>query len=211
MMARTPDTISAAVLDLCRQINPAATPSYIVITPEPDCEPNDCFQCTRRKVARDGGRIQFGWTIWEWPRVYVEAEHHAVYEPQGGGQWMDITPSAFPEIRRRLFLPDPSAVYDFENEGILRDNQRLALNDDPLIKEFFNAGARRVAIVNTIPGVGMVSMDITTAQTLESADQEITRLVYSLGMKYTPQNARCFCGSGEKFKRCHGQPVRGNR
>jgi uncharacterized protein YchJ len=23
-------------------------------------------------------------------------------------------------------------------------------------------------------------------------------------MRHTPRNARCFCGSGRKFKHCHG-------
>jgi hypothetical protein len=64
MMIRTPDAISSQVLDLCRRINAAATPVFINITPEPGCEVNDCFQCVRAKVAREGGRIQFGWSIW---------------------------------------------------------------------------------------------------------------------------------------------------
>src|SRR5262250_2505520 len=122
MVVRTPDTISPQVLDLCRGINPAAEPSFITITPEPGCVPNDCFECIKRKVAREGGRIQLGWSIWELPRVYVQAEHYAVYEPPAGPPWRDITPSALPEIRRRLFLPDDTAMYDFRNEGIRRDN-----------------------------------------------------------------------------------------
>jgi hypothetical protein len=143
--------------------------------------------------------------------VYVEAEHHAVYEPPTGPPWIDITPSALPEIRRRLFLPDDSAVYDFENEGALRDNQRLALGDDPLIDQFFAAAEKRVAILNSIPGVGEVAIDPETAVKLEAAEAEVVRIVNGLAMKYTPQNAQCFCGSGRKFKRCHGQPRKGFR
>lgn len=118
---------------------------------------NDCFECLRQKVARNGGRIQFGWAIWEWPRVYGEAEHHAVYEPSTGPPWVDIAPSALLEIWRRLFLPDNGALYDFENEGTLRDNKRLALGDDSMIKELFAAAERRLAILNNIPGVGAVA------------------------------------------------------
>jgi hypothetical protein len=189
MMARTPEAISAQVLDLCRRINPGAAPGYIPVTPEPGCTPNDCFECVRRRVAREGGRIQFGWSIWEWPRVYVEAEHHAVYEPPTGPPWMDVTPSALPEIWRRLFLPDNSAVYHFENEGVLRDNIRLALSDDPLVQEFFAAAEKKLAIVNRIPGMGAVPVDPGTARELEAAERELARITYSLGMKYTPQGA----------------------
>jgi hypothetical protein len=213
MMARTPDSISAKVLDLCRQINSAGAPMYITITPEPGCAPNDCFECIRQKVAREGGRVQFGWTIWEWPHVYLEAEHHAVYEPRTGPPWVDITPSVMPEIRRRLFLPDDGAVYDFETEGVLRDNKRLALNDDPLIQEFFAAATRKTEILNSIPGVNVTvnDVDAATLERISEAERELGELTVKLAMKYTPQNAPCPCGSGQKFKRCHGQPRKGFR
>src|SRR5205814_2153199 len=93
MTVRTPESISAHVLALCREINPDAAPVYITITPGEGCAADDCFECVRQKVERDGGSIQFGWSIWEWPRVYVEAEHHAVYEPPTGPPWVDLTPS----------------------------------------------------------------------------------------------------------------------
>ncbi len=115
---------------LCTRVNPKAEPVYINIRPEDGCRPNDCFYCVRRKVTRDAGRIQYGWSIWEWPRVLVEAEHHAVYEGPGGPPWVDITPPQFSDIRRRLFLPDDAALYDFDRERILRNNVRLAVNDD---------------------------------------------------------------------------------
>jgi SEC-C motif len=204
-MIPTPDSISADVLDLCDRINPGVKPEYIIITPEEGCAANNCFDCVRQKVARNGGRIQFGWSIWKWPRVCVQAEHHAVYEPASGPPWLDITPSQGLEVIRRLFLPDDRAVYDFGNEGTRRDNKRLALNNDPLIKEFFAAAEKRVAILNSIPGKGSIVIDGDTARRLSAAEEEKKRLVYSLGMKYTSQNALCFCSSGKKFKRCHGQ------
>lgn len=197
--------ISPQVLAFCRDINPGATPVYITITPGQGCDAHDCFKCVRQKVERDGGRIQFGWSIWEWPRVYIEAEHHAVYEPRAGLPLVDLTPPHDREVRRRLFLPDDTATYDFENEGVLRDNKRMALTDDPLVREFFAASEERVRILNSIPGVGKVSIDPETADALNKAEIAVARLTERLGSKYTSQNARCFCGSGQKFKRCHGQ------
>jgi hypothetical protein len=160
-------------------------------------------------VEREGGRIQYGWAIWERPRVYIEAEHHAVYEPPGGLPWLDITPSASPEITRRLFLPDDTAVYDFENEGVLRDNFRLALSDDPIIQKFFAVAAERSAFLNTIPGVNVTVYDVDqqTLTRISQIDEQLAELQLALAMKYTPQSAPCFCGSGTKFKRCHGQPM----
>jgi hypothetical protein len=46
--------------------------------------PSDCSNCVPQKLTHDGGRIQYGWSIWEWPWVFLEAEHHAVYEGPNG-------------------------------------------------------------------------------------------------------------------------------
>jgi hypothetical protein len=201
---RTPTAVSPQVKELCSQINPHAQPVYITITPEAGCLPNDCFACVRQKMAHIGGQIRWGWAIWEWPRVFVEAEHHAVYEPPTGPPWIDITPSPFPEIKRRLFLLDEHATYDFENEGVRRYNRRLALGDDALIQEFFAAASEEETIWDSIPGIGAFSIDTKTAARLSAVQNRKEQLVYQLAMKYTPQNAPCFCASGKKFKRCHG-------
>src|SRR5260370_23371280 len=99
---RTPPSLSSSVLEFCRHVNPAGLPVYVTITPMVGCRANDCFGCVKQKVERDGGRVQFGWAIWEWPGVYIEAEHHAVYEGQPGPPWLDITPSALSQVRPRL-------------------------------------------------------------------------------------------------------------
>jgi len=205
-MQNTPAAITPEVLKLCAELNSTVQPAYIKITPATGCMPNDCFDCVRQKVARDGGRIQFGWVIWEWPRVFIEAEHHAVYEGPGT-PLEDITPSAFPDIQRRLFLPDDAAVYNFEDEGVLKPNVRLALCDDPLIDAFFAAAKEREDILNSIPGVNVGFDQVSPAvrSTILAVEQKEAQFIYQLGMKYTPRNARCFCGSDEKFKRCHGR------
>jgi hypothetical protein len=62
-------------------------------------------------VARDGGEILYGWAIWEWPRVFIEAEHHAVWSK--GGCLTDVTPQV-PPADTILFLPDTERAYDYE-------------------------------------------------------------------------------------------------
>jgi len=192
------------VLKFCRGISDEADPILLTIDPEEDCAPLDCFNNARRKATRSGGKIVLGWAIWEWPGIYIEAEHHAVYEPAPGEPWRDLTPAQIPGISTRLFLADSSADYDFENEGIRRDNHRLALRNDPLIRQFFQSAQRYNEIMNSIPGVGEVKVSPALAQQVYSAEIENAQLSLQLAMKYTPRNAPCFCGSGEKFKRCHG-------
>ncbi len=164
-VSRTPVSIYPQVVKLCRQINPQVAPTFMTVISERACKPNDCFDCVRHKVERDGGRIRFGWAIWEWPRVLIEAEHHAVYESPDG-RLIDITPSSLPDVRRRLFLPDDTAIYDFANEGVRRGNRRVALVDDSLVQDFFAVAAEEEEILNGIPGVGEVSIDFETDRRL---------------------------------------------
>ena len=207
-MLRVPSSITAEILDLCRELNAAAAPTFIRITSAPGADVNDCFATVRRKVEGEGGRIQFGWAIWEWPNVFIEAEHHAVYEPPGGPPWLDISPAPQPEIARRLFLPDDTATYDFKDEGIRRDNVRRALTDDPLIQEFFRLAEERTTILNGVPGIGVVTLEGAGAERFQRNQQRSAEIQFQLAIKYTPQGAPCPCGSGLKFKRCHGQPRR---
>ena len=202
---RTPSAVTGPIRKLCGQISPGVEPVFIPISPDADSKPLDCFACVKRKAETEGGRIQFGWAIWEWPGVFIEAEHHAVYAPPAGSAWLDITPPTDPQIRRRLFLPDDAAVYDFGHEGVLRDNIRLAHSDDPLIQQFFNAAAELNRVRNAIPGIGEVTVDALTDARLSACENVKALLFAKLAMKYTPQGAKCFCGSDKKFKRCHGQ------
>ena len=204
-MLRAPSSITAKILDLCRELNPAAEPTFIRITPAPDSAPNDCFATVRYKVDAEGGRIQFGWAIWEWPGVFIEAEHHAVYEPPAGPPWLDISPAEEPPVARRLFLPDDDATYDFQNEGNRRDNVRSALTQDPLVNEFIRLAKERNEILNAIPGVGLITLEGVAAERFQRNQEQADLIQRQLAIRYSPQGAPCHCGSGKKFKRCHGQ------
>ncbi|RUV04201.1 MULTISPECIES: SEC-C domain-containing protein [unclassified Mesorhizobium] len=204
MLTQTANPKSPQVAKFCRGISVERPPVLLRISPDDDSAPLDCFTNARRKVARSGGRIVLGWAIWEWPGLYIEAEHHAVYDPPQGRAWIDLTPPQVPQIVTRLFLPDSTAAYDFENEGVRRDNHRQALTKDPLVQRFFESARRHSEIMNSIPGVGEVQVTPAIARQLQSVQHENAQITMALAMKYTPRNARCFCGSGEKFKRCHG-------
>lgn len=205
MAYRTPAETTPEVLALCREVNPDAQPIYMRIDAQPDCEPNDCFMCIRRKVEAEGGRMQTGWSIWEWPGAFLRAEHHAVYEPESGPPWADITPVEVSEITRRLFLPDSSAIYDFENEGFRRNDRFKGLVADPLVYEYFQLATERNDILNSVPGVGAVSLPPHLVKPFTQNQQRILEAEMQLVMKYTPKNSRCPCGSGAKFKHCHGK------
>ena len=200
----TPISIDATVKAFAQEISPGAVPIYIRIRPEPGCEPLDCYHSVRRKVTEMGGRIQYGWAVWEWPKVFIEAEAHAVYDPGDGAPWMDITPGQNPDHKRRLFIPDDSATYDFESEGVRRDNIRKAIAKDKLVDEFLLAAGERAKVYDSIPGIGRVTPDAATRQKLENVERHCAGLMLQLAEKYLGPNEPCLCGSGKKFRKCHG-------
>lgn len=145
-LLRTPACVTTKITELCRHLSPEHQPTYIPITTEPGCMPNNCFWNVRQKVSAEGGRIQFGWAIWEWPHIFIEAEHHAVYVPSRGAGWIDVTPNQTPPATHRLFLPDDTATYDFDKRGRGLSNVRKPYIDDPLIHELFRLKDERLAI-----------------------------------------------------------------
>lgn len=94
------------------------------------------------KVAADGGRCVFGWAIWEFPGVLIEAEFHAVWEGDDGTQ-LDVAarPLMFPVI---TFLPDPVRTY----QGRQVDNVRKPLSSDPRVRELIYLMGQRFGILN---------------------------------------------------------------
>jgi hypothetical protein len=73
-----------------------------------------CSDGVLEKVKNDGGGIVFGWTIWEWPRVLLTAEFHAVWSAPNG-ELADITPKPHGETDI-VFVPDRtySQSFDFD-------------------------------------------------------------------------------------------------
>ncbi len=179
---RVPEAITPKVLELCTKIGSRFRPGFVSISAEPDCEPADCFANVSRKVNRDGGSIRVGWAIWEWPGVFIEGEHHAIYEPPAGS-CIDITPSSR-GITKRLFLRDDKATYDFQNEGVRRDNVRLALADDSLIEELFKAARKLNDFYNELPGVGIISIHASEDRELQKLKRRVARATAALTEKY---------------------------
>jgi len=209
ILAGPADPSTPHVRTFCERISPTEVPVRLPIRPEPGCQARECFANVRQKVARSGGRIRFGWAIWEWRRVFIEAEHHAVYEAPDGSLH-DFTPST-PEDPQtaRLFLPHDNVVYDFTNpDGSRRDNIRQALTRDAQIDEYLQLASEFSQIMLRTPGTGEVTVYGDDAARLEFIAKRTARLKREIAQRYTAQGAPCYCGGGQKFKHCHGRPGR---
>jgi hypothetical protein len=201
-----PTSIDRHVLELCRHIHPKNIPVYVCLKPANGSTPHECFVNVRDRVAAECGNIQFGWAIWQDGRFFIEAEHHAVYQPPNSDTWIDITPQESP-IERILFLPDETAVYDFGTDQ-RRDNIRMPLMDDRRVKAYCDFMAERARLINSVPGIGKVSMPTSTyreIQRVEFAAFELRRELEDEYNRKVGRNDPCPCYSGKKFKKCCGR------
>jgi hypothetical protein len=133
MVISTPRMLSEGVREFCRELVPNGKPVWVKVRPERSSDPGECFFNVDRKVKAVGGSAVFGWCIWTWEGILIEAEHHCIHLTKVG-KLVDITPTNDRE-RKILFVADPEAPFDFVN-FVRRNNVRKALRNDPDISEF---------------------------------------------------------------------------
>ena len=198
--------VTEPVITLCRRIHPSNLPDYVNVKPEPGMKQVDCFPNVLKKVQAEGGSIRYGWAIWQCGPYYVEAEHHAVYEPPTGPPWVDVTPPLLANTDRILFLPDEVAVFDFDSDQ-QRDNMRMPLVDDSRVREFCDLSSERTAILNSVPGFGQVVLEGEKAVRMTYIERRRAAIMLQLRQDYerkVGRNDPCPCNSGKKYKKCHG-------
>ncbi len=133
MQTRTPKEINSPILQLCREINGNEL-TYIPVKSSKKSEVMECFHNVKNHIEKNGGKIQFGWAIWEWLNVLIEAEFHTVWISPDN-KLLDVTPNIYNQSEI-LFLPDDSKGFkDIENHKRI-DNIRRPLIDDKYIIEF---------------------------------------------------------------------------
>lgn len=196
----TPSTISRPVRQLIDTLVRNGSALYLAVSPESDAVVNECFPNVAAKVARDGGDMVCGWQLWEWPHVLVEAEFHAVWRSPGGAL-TDITPKPQGE-KQILFVPDPRRTY----EGVVVDNIRHAVRDDLLVHHLIKLSEAITRVMNRgerATQYGHVSVSADEIEPLLAA-RELVGTSLALGRR---DHQPCLCGSGAKYKRCHGRAL----
>ena len=198
----TPLTISEPILDLCHSICRSEKPVYVEHSPEPYAQVNECFPAVDRKVQECGGKVLYGWQLWEWPGVLLEAEFHAVWlSPEN--ELLDITPKPF-KVDKILFLPDPSMRY----EGKQVNNIRVPLSDNPITRDFIGICDAIFRIQNKGDRArqSAISLEGSEAQ-LHQWLQETKVLTLQMLEFGLNRNSPCPCNSGKKYKACHGRKL----
>lgn len=142
MLQTAPKTISEFVLKFCSEITSVFPPVYLQIESFSGAIPDECYENVEKYIKQYGGSIQYGWQIWEWPNVMIEAEFHAVWV-SASGEYKEVTPKAS-GIDKVLFLPDPTRKY----RGKQINNIRKALKEKQSIKDFIDSSNKLFELLN---------------------------------------------------------------
>lgn len=199
----TPCIESESVKALLKKINSESMPFYVRCQPNKLGIENECFPLVDQYVQDHGGERINGWSLWEQPGLYIEAEFHAIWKsPEGNYLDLNYRPHKTENI---LFLPQPDLLY----EGYQRNNIRLPLTNNKNVHDFLkvkdyeyefrNRGNRKGMhgeVHLTDPDEIIEYKNITYALCMLGI--EISRLIKPL-TNYDP----CICGSGKKAKWCH--------
>lgn len=197
----TPATLSSSIISLCRELT-STLPIYIDVQPISGSAQNECFQIVDEVVRSQGGGRVLGWSIWEWPSLFVEAEFHAVLERQDG-RLLDVTPKAHPTARI-LFLRDDAREYN----GRQVNNVRRPVSKHSAVTAFVQAADAEFDLTNrgdralqhgAIHLEGAEASEFAAIQSKKRASfDQLLALKPRIG-PYDP----CLCGSGQKVKWCH--------
>jgi hypothetical protein len=197
----TPTEIDADVKKLISIVCPNSVPMFLTVEPEAYAQVTECFLAIVEKIKRDGGSQVLGWQIWK-STMLVEAEFHAVWRSEEG-LLKDITPKQIP-ISRILFLPDSRATYN----GSQVDNIRINISGNPIVNDFIEIAKAVFRIENKGERAYQRQVQL---EGKESAAYDFLKNtgagVYFLAQNGKTRNGRCFCGSHDKYKHCHGKKL----
>ena len=140
---RPPKLVKPYVKSFGRQVLNGREPDFTYVANQPlDVSFNDCFVYVKEHAQAHGGEMLIGWAIWERPKLFIEAEFHAVWKTNDG-ELIDLNPRPIP-IPRVLFLPDTNRRY----EGRQVDNIRKPLCRDANLIRFLSNQSQWFGLLN---------------------------------------------------------------
>jgi hypothetical protein len=198
--AATPPVITPQIEAFCQSVKPGGEPHYLQIEPTRNATPLECYYNVLREIDAGGGELVFGWAIFEWPGVYLEAEHHGVLKR--GGRLIDITPRIFP-AERILFIPDPGSAFDF-NDGRPVVTRMLPMGH--------RLGAKYVELLETHQlsmrtsgGANYRLNGVEVTQEIRVLRNQIGKVLQEILIEQANSrlpDAPCLCVSGRRFSAC---------
>ena len=197
-----PSEITDEIRLLLSKIGSHEDPEYVKCRPNQNSPQNECFPLVVERVIAGGGERILGWQIWQ-GQLLVEAEFHAVWKTPEG-ELIDITPKPIP-LERILFVADYEAKY----EGRQVNNIRINITGNPIVDEFIAVHNAVFRIENK--GKRSLQYELSLSGREANAHQKLSAakpLLEMMALQGQTRNSPCLCGSGKKYKVCHGKIIR---
>ena len=196
MKTITPKSILSYVEKFCAEIN-GNKPFYVEVKPVCNAKNDDCFLNVNNKIAEEGGCIIYGWNIWLWPTIMLEAEFHANWK-SNQGEVIDITPKINKETKV-LFLPDDNITFSGKQINNIRKNLRTC----KMVDKFIELHNEKFAILNTGDLAGQFG-EVSVDSSLILPVVEKTQIIYGILKKKIriANDLSCPCESGKQFSKC---------
>lgn len=198
-----PENTYSYVLDFCTKLpGVVVNPVYVFVSPKSDSVVNECFVNVENIVKKYGGKSVFGWQIWEFYGVMIEAEFHSIWlTPEN--KLIDITPKQLP-FKRILFVETPDIFYTGKQTNNIR---KSLLKDNILVDEFIQTSENIFKILNNGERATQTSINLSNDEKtyLMNLQRRLLNLQVSIIESVPKRNDPCRCGAGLKYKKCCGK------
>lgn len=202
MAVTIPDKNDKYVITLIEKIGVKNDPILLKVVPEENSKALDCFPTVQKKVVESGGKMILGWQFWKTTNL-VEAEFHAVWESPEN-ELLDITPKPIKGIDSTLFIIDESLVYDEKQ----KDNYRINITNNSLVDDFIKVCEAIFRFENKGERAYQYELKLSNVEKEKYQKLKAFRDLYQTMINNNfSKNTRCLCGSGNKFKHCHGKDL----
>ena len=180
-MHTVPSREEPHVAAFCDEVVPGGSPIEVACRPRLNRPQRECFPIVEEQIASVAGAMVTGWAVWERPKVFIEAEFHAVWQSPSG-ELLDLTPRPLMSSHI-LFLVDTRTKYD----GRQIDNVRKPLIKDNDLKRFLFIFRRQFEIMNKGDLAfqnGPISLPPRALKELQALRKEGARLERRLQIRY---------------------------
>ena len=205
MASKVPERNDKYIPHLLNKIGTNNAPMIIKVIPEKEAKLLDCFMNVEKKVNNEGGKGILGWQFWK-TDILMEAEFHAVWESEKK-ELLDITPKGLPRINHILFVIDERLIYEEKQ----KDNFRINITDNKLVDDFIEISKAIFNFENKGERAYQYELKLSESENRKYEELRMLKKLFLHMIKMKANEASpCVCGSGKKFKNCHGRDLRIN-
>ncbi|HEA18686.1 MAG TPA: hypothetical protein ENH88_20005 [Pseudoalteromonas prydzensis] len=168
----------------------------IPVQPEPDAKFLNCLDNVTSYIEKNGGSVQFGWIFSCLGNISIKMTAHAVVKTPDNSL-VCVTPN---EYRTGLlkFAPDCSVENFIQNNFL--PTKFVPLIDDQSLSEYIGIEAEQDKL--RLDNLGIIAQ--SDLEQFKMRASLLYPAILSLAKKYTGRNDQCYCGSGNKSKKCCG-------